>query len=487
MDYSSINAPAPAETPLHIHRFGFWTGYFFMLNCTVGAGFLSLPWAYSESGWLFCMLMQLTTAGLNLYLYSMYLEVMSCTEVVLKRREQGHQVPPVSFIGFIKLLRNHPDPLLSQSPAEPDISERRLDASKIVQVLLGKTFGYVYLAVLYIYLIGSETAYAAVFSTIFAAYIPLGFNGRCKVDPGVYNSCKPNYWVFLLIFSVVTVYLTLKGFKEQRWFQAVMSFMRFFVITLVVLTAIIAAATHSYLDDDGYNELRMPPLIDFKLLGRALPAIVFANLFIVQLPSIAVQVKDKPRLLPKIGFSVIATVCVMFLAIGLTVPVVVDKVPSLSTLAFENYSAGYAQAERPAWTYIIEYFILLFPALDVMSSFPLCSVVLADNIANVLYDSDEESVKGPAKYVIKLASSLPPLFIAFFESDLGVIIDWTGLCGFFLCIMMVFVLHIAAKGQVPQKSSYSVPSHPACSMLLALLVLPIVVGVATLNLLYPEV
>jgi amino acid permease len=424
---------------------------------------------------------------MNIYLYSMYLDVMSCTEVLLKMREQGHQVHPVSFSGFIKLLKNQPDPLLSLSPIEPEISERRLDASKIVQILLGKTFGYIYLVVLYIYLIGSETAYAVVFSTIFAAYIPLGFNGRCKVEPGLYNSCKPNYWVFLLIFSALMAYLTLKGFKEQRWFQAVMSFMRFFVITLVILTSVIAAATHSYLDDDGYNEISMPPLIDFKLLGRAIPAIVFANLFVVQLPSIAVQVKDKPRLLPRIGYSVIGTVCVLFLAIGLTVPVVVGNVPSLSTLAFEDYSAGYAQAERPAWTYIIEYFILLFPALDVMSTFPLCSVVLADNIANMLYDSDEEAVRGPAKYVIKLASSLPPVFIAFFESDLGVIIDWTGLCGFFLMVMMVFVLHIAAKGQVPQKSSYSVPSHPVCSMLLALLVVPIVVGVAILNLLYPVV
>jgi len=431
---------------------------------------------------------QLVTSLLSLYLFSLYLEIMSCTEVVLQMREAGVEVEPLTFKGFLSLLKYKQVSLLNPSTLAPTITDRRLDASKVVQVLLGDKFGYAFLVILYIYLIGTETAYAAIFATIFAANIPLGFNDHCEVDKysGVYNSCKPNYWFFLMIFSVLTIYLTIKGFKEQRWFQALMSIMRFLVIGLVLLTCFYAIGTGSHLSDDKSNPLDLPKLITPPLIGRALPAILFANLFLIQMPSIAVQVKNKPTILPRIGRSVIITVFFMFAALGLVFPVAAHEVPSLSTLAYENYSAGHSLADRPVWTYIVEYFILLFPALDVVSSFPLCSVVIADNIANVVYNSSESQLKGKVLLFIKLGASLPPLVIAFFESDLGVIIDWTGLFGFFLMIFMVFILHISAKGLVPQDSVYKTPSNPLCSLFLALAVVPIVVTTVTLNLLYPE-
>lgn len=487
--YASINPEENVPTPGHESAtFGFWTGFFFMINCTVGAGFLSLPWAYSEAGWLFCLCIQLGTTALCAYLFRLYLEVMSYTEAVIQMREGGIEIEPVTLKGFFALLKYKQEPLANPSVIAPVITERRLDASKIVKVLLGDRFGYVYLAVLYIYFIGTETAYAAIFATIFAANVPLGFSDDCQVDKysGVYNSCKPNYWFFLMIFAAMTIYLTLKGFKEQQWFQALMSMMRFLVIALVLITCIIAIATHSNLTDDDYNHIGMPKLIEPKLIGRAIPAIVFANLFIIQVPSIAVQIKDKPRLLPRIGYSVVLTVCLMFSALGLVVPVAAGHMSSLSTLVYEGYSAGYSASERPVWTYMIEYFILLFPALDVVSSFPLCSCVIADNIANVIYNSSENQLKWKTLLKIKLAASVPPLILAFFESDLGVIIDWTGLFGFFLMIFMVFVLHITGQGLVPQETAYSTPSHPLCSFFLALATIPIVVAVVALNLLYPE-
>lgn len=70
----------------------------------------------------------------------------------------------------------------------------------------------------------------------------------------------------------------------------------------------------------------------------------------------------------------------LYALLGIIVPIAIDKVPSMSTLAFRDYSAGYKVSERPWWTLVIEYLIVLFPALDVFSAFPLTTISSNDNI-----------------------------------------------------------------------------------------------------------
>ena len=51
-----------------VKKFGPFVGYLYAINTVIGAGFLSLPWAYDESGWLFCLLIQVLYALMNLIL-----------------------------------------------------------------------------------------------------------------------------------------------------------------------------------------------------------------------------------------------------------------------------------------------------------------------------------------------------------------------------------------------------------------------------------
>ena len=96
----------------------------------------------------------------------------------------------------------------------------------------------------------------------------------------------------------------------------------------------------------------------------------------------------------------------------------------MASLSFRNYSAGYSQSERPWWTYIIEYFVILFPALDVFSGFPLFSISNTNNLISIFYGVEEnKEVSKCALFGIKLLSCFPPLFIAVFVSDLGTILE----------------------------------------------------------------
>jgi amino acid permease len=58
MSVIGINAPTERSTSLLDveEKYGVLTGYFFTINCIVGAGVLSLPWAYANGGWMLCII-----------------------------------------------------------------------------------------------------------------------------------------------------------------------------------------------------------------------------------------------------------------------------------------------------------------------------------------------------------------------------------------------------------------------------------------------
>jgi amino acid permease len=54
MSVIGINAPSERSPSLLDveEKYGITTGYFFTINCIVGAGILGLPWAYRFGGWM---------------------------------------------------------------------------------------------------------------------------------------------------------------------------------------------------------------------------------------------------------------------------------------------------------------------------------------------------------------------------------------------------------------------------------------------------
>lgn len=466
MSFCLIKAP---QFLVKHEGFGFWTSYFFMINCVIGAGFLSLPWAYSNGGWLMGIFLQVVTSLVTYYIYCLYLEVLARVDVLIRLKQDGSDLVPVSLSRFIRIAqRRRRRPLLS-AEYYPEITNRRMDAAEIVRVVFGGPMYVVYVVGIFCYFIGIETAFASVFSSSLAANIPLGPLKECDIyDTKEFMSpCRLNYWGYLVIYSVLMVYFTIKGFSEQVWMQSAMTFMRFFVIATVVVASLYSIATHTNFSDDDYNPVEWPPAFDTGALGKAVPIIFLTNMFMVSLPSIAEVVKDKAYTLPRVGLLTILTCGVAYLILGLTVSFALYEVPSMSNLAFTDYSAGYSQEERPTWAYFIEYVVLLFPALDVISAFPLNSIVLSDNLISMIYgDIEERKLPRGAKLACKLTSCIPAFVIAFFVHDLGHILDWTGLFGFYLMLCIIPVLHIATRGLVPGKSDYDTWADPLVSLLI---------------------
>jgi len=81
------------------------------------------------------------------------------------------------------------------------------------------------------------------------------------------------------------------------------------------------------------------------------------------------------------------TVTILYTILGFLVPLAIPDIESLATINWRDYSAGYSQDDRPWWTYLIAYFVVLFPALDCLSILPIVSITLSDNFISLFFDS----------------------------------------------------------------------------------------------------
>ena len=287
--------------------------------------------------------------------------------------------------------------------------------------------------------------------------------------------------MYLLIFAVVTVYLTLRGIEEQQTMQFVMSGLRFTVMVVIIVTSLADIGTERNNQDGEHNDLVWPPLVSPRHIGHAIPILLFASTFQVQMPTISHAINNKSRNLPRVNLMAIVTCFIFYTALGIFVALAVDSVPSMASLAYRNYTGGHSRANRPAWTYIIEYLIVLTPALDVVSSFPLQALGISDAFITWRFGGDMNEIPWKSKLLLRFTVAFLPLLIAFFEFNLGTILDWVGLIGFFINQLSIPLFHMALRHMVAGESPYDINVHPAVSWITIFFNLALVFVVVGMN------
>ena len=207
-----------------------------------------------------------------------------------------------------------------------------------------------------------------------------------------------------------------------------MSGMRFLIMGLVIGTSIAAIETNRYIDSNDYNPAEAPNLVDIRYAGNSVPVIAFASFFTMSLPTIIEFMENKRTVLLKVVVGVVATTTIFYILLGVLVPIASKEVYSNTVLTYRNYTAGYDMDERPWWTFMLEYLIILFPAFDVASIFPILTILLSDNQLSMFYGSKSKE-EYPVKifYGFRIFACLIPFTIGILYYDLGQINDFAGL------------------------------------------------------------
>jgi amino acid permease len=383
---------------------GFGSGFVYTINIIVGAGFLGIPYAFASAGVVLSLIYLFLASVFNYYLTLMFLEVVHKAKLIQKWNEEGNVL---DFHVTDLLLTNQTINITETS----DVKHIRFDVSRIFAIIFGKAIGIIYLVWFTIVIGGIITSYSSIFASSFASLVPIFSLKACNIyTEGHFSDCSYNYWTFLAIYAAIVMFFIIKGLVEQRSFQILMCSLRVGIISIVLVTCFCLMYSHSDIDSDKQVHPD-PPLFRPENTMSCLPVLIFALFFQVCFPSIAIHVKHKRRNLWRIVVAVSVTIFICYGLLGAVTPFAIEKIREQVSLNYENYTGGYS--EQAFWSYAISYIVVLFPAFDVASSYPIIAISIADNWKSMLY-GDEKIGEGKWIMIKTIIGGLPLLFAVFF-------------------------------------------------------------------------
>ena len=358
---------------------------------SISIGFLSIPWAFYQSGILVgCLLLLTITIPLCISIpYN--LEAMARADAVIRLRRKND-----SFVG------EH-DPLLLTSESNEGVGANivslmshghlrvrrdKFELYELCDLFMGYTSKYLFLLCLALYTYGCLWAFGAVFSQALSISIPLA----------TYLSSSPqhhplppeelsniSYWIYLVIFATLVIPLTCIELTEQVYTQLVLATCRLVVAILIVYTSLQKYLSHQ----DTYemdNSITPTPLVNLRGITILLPIAVYALAFTQAMPTLSEPVQDKSQL--AVIFQCTALVCVIgYAMIGISVALAFGSaVEESCNINWVSYESSTPPDELLHWlTMGVKFYIVMFPALDVLSAFPLMAITLGNNMFSCLY------------------------------------------------------------------------------------------------------
>lgn len=293
---------------------------------------------------------------------------------------------------------------------------------ELADMFLGKYGKISYTVLISVYLFSTLWAYTTVFALAFSTH----------VDIGTYS-----YQIYVVIFSLFVVPMSLMEFKEQICIQVFLSVCRVVMVSLMIGTVLYARYTGSTLFDDFTPDLAATEsefsIAHIKGIYLLLPIAAYANIFHHSIPSLCQLVPDKSSL-NGVFFVALFIAMVCYTTLGSVVSSYFGpKTMISSNLNWTDFhGASGSNGAASNFANLLAGFVVLFPAFDVASAFPLNAITLANNLMSY-YDGEkvhENENSRLHRIIFRVGTVLPAITCAFFFSNLGEVTHFAGLSGF---------------------------------------------------------
>jgi amino acid permease len=259
------------------------------------------------------------------------------------------------------------------------VKHRKFEVNSLCRVFVGKTGLRIYTAFICLYIYCTLWAYTSVFASAMAKAFPF-FNG------GDFDS---NYFIFALVFAAMVVPMSCMELDEQVVVQVLMTGARFLMLGLMVGTSSLCAQDIHSTTGNNFQEA---PMIRLAGAHKMLPIMVFAHIYHHSVPGLAHPVADKKKLSGIFRATIIfSTIAYAFIGIILA-STFGASIEQSSNLNWKSFTGGTAVVNESGeivsiawWAKAISIYVLCFPALDVISAFPLNAITLGNNMMGSFY------------------------------------------------------------------------------------------------------
>ena len=453
----------------------------FTLNYVIGAGILTIPWAFNKAGLLLTSCVMIVVGILSIISSDYLLSTMARADAITTfnatkkylesyEHENAIDLAPTSAISSLKssketerLIQSYQNSHAISSITDIDtnidklsVKDRKFELTELCQLFLGDYGFRIYTTSITLYLYGLLWAYTSVFANAMDRSLPLNqLNEMENFD---------SYKFYVLLFASVVVPLSLMDLSEQIAIQVSLSVCRLLIIAFIVITPLAASfatldldQTHGYFGDQTYPKGAI--LFQPSGIPKMLPIVVFSCIFHHGIPGLSQEVKRKSALgnifgitliICTVAYTIIGIVAAWYFGDG------VNESINLNWATYHGPNSGRLASFISAYT-------VIFPAFDVVSAFPLNALVLSNSLYGAFYElqhstgvsvkddiDDEKAPPKQIKYGFRLISCVPPLIGGYFERNLSTITDYTGLLGLLIGFCFPALLYVASERQLQQ-------------------------------------
>lgn len=241
-----------------IKTISIFMSFFFVINYTLGTGFLGIPYSFFYSGYVtavptLLLIMLTTLINGNYILEAMaraqvslhnYLDVARCLHKPIAACMSYYTsyciVQALEYLDHDEL--NLEDSFIGSSSSEAEIShpkfevtiKRKFEISELSEVFVSKYLKYLFLACLTVYNMMVCWSYGSVAASAWATNIPFRMGGaeQCSNEAFFHRvlptgGCLYSYYFFLTVFGVIVITISLLDLKEQTIVQFSMGALRF--------------------------------------------------------------------------------------------------------------------------------------------------------------------------------------------------------------------------------------------------------------------
>lgn len=415
------------------HNLSFMVIVAFTVNYVMGTGFLTLPWAFHKCGIALGIAVLFLMVGPSLVSVSLILETMARAGVLKSNTEhlQSHDGVRIQY---------------NQSPStkvrRSVVGSHKFETTELCETFLGLNGKRGYTLAIGVFLYGTLWAYATVFANALASHIGFG---------------SISYYVYLVVFGVFVVPLSCLELKEQTYLQVALSVCRVLMVVLMLGSVVFAfAAPDSPFnppeDVDAPHVLSQEPLVNLGGLHIILPITVYANMFHHSIPALSEPAQNKRHL--GFMFATALFFCfIMYSFIGATLALYFGADINVSSnLNWSHYGRVNSPHILPRVQKLVASFIIMFPALDVVSAFPLNAITLGNSLMSwTIAPGDPVNVDPNTKIRYRLLAAIPPILAASAVSDLGTITDYTGISGMLVVFVFPALLSLSSSRLLRRK------------------------------------
>ena len=267
--------------------------------------------------------------------------------------------------------------LIHRPPPKYVVKHRKFEVNSLCRVFISKAGLRLYTGFICLYLYCSLWAYICVFAGSMAKAAPFFAGGDADT----------NYLIYAIIFAGMVVPMSCMELDEQVTVQVMMTGARFLMLGLMVCTSSLCAR-----DTNQAQTFHEAPMFRPAGIDKMLPIMVFAHIYHHSIPGLAHPVADKKKLSGIYrSTTVFSTIAYAFIGLILG-SAFGDNIEQSSNLNWKHFSGGTAVFDSNGaivsvawWAKAISLYILCFPAIDVISAFPLNAITLGNNMMGSFY------------------------------------------------------------------------------------------------------